>query len=466
MLSETTYDVQYVVGDGALGHKSIVHRNRLKGVCSQAQKDILAEAQQRQEAALAGTLGASDEPASAPTTKAKGLVVDKGTPTSGAQEAAACWTATNTHPGVESKREHLRKQTREILRRRNPTLSGTGPSSTSDPMKKTTPAIGQRSGGAKVAPACEGHSAQAVASRRLIRQQAAGEPRNNDAWMVAGNEVVQWVNRLDAMEEKIKKREVNLKKMRAHLAAAGRCMVDFTNPVEWHEQMIVELPWPVRHGRALRDRQVAVNVQAQTLTQRLMSVTQQVVKSEAVMRQLEAERSALFASVEDRCLEKLESILEEYSACQLTYVSTRWALVRELVRKDGVSPALSRVNHRLEGAGLRLDFHFAPTRPSHGLPSSSRPSTNEHWWRVPEVESITILDSDSDEDGPAVVCHCKACKKREAAEAAEKTSTSAPASTTTTTSTAGTTTTTTSSAAGVSATVQTNVRGVKTKTDQ
>ncbi len=62
VLSEPTYEVQYVFGDGALGRKSIVHRNHLKGVRSQAQKDILAEAQQRQEAALAGTLGASDEP--------------------------------------------------------------------------------------------------------------------------------------------------------------------------------------------------------------------------------------------------------------------------------------------------------------------------------------------------------------------------------------------------------------------
>ncbi len=39
-----------------------MHRNRLKKVHSQAQKDILAEAQQLQDAALAGTLGASDEP--------------------------------------------------------------------------------------------------------------------------------------------------------------------------------------------------------------------------------------------------------------------------------------------------------------------------------------------------------------------------------------------------------------------
>ncbi len=174
-----------------------------------------------------------------PTTEVKGLLVVKGTPTSGAQEAVACGKATNTQSGVESKGDRLRRQTREILRRRNPT--GTGPSSTSDPMKKKTPASGQRSGGAQVVPSCEGHSAQAVASRRLIRQQAAGKPRNDDAWMVAGNEVVQWVNRLDVMEEKIKKREVNLKKMRVHLAAPGRCMVDFTNPVGWHKQMIAEL---------------------------------------------------------------------------------------------------------------------------------------------------------------------------------------------------------------------------------
>ncbi len=37
VLSETTCEVQYVIGDGALGRKSIVHRNRLKGVRSRAQ---------------------------------------------------------------------------------------------------------------------------------------------------------------------------------------------------------------------------------------------------------------------------------------------------------------------------------------------------------------------------------------------------------------------------------------------
>ena len=117
--------------------------------------------------------------------------------------------------------------------------------------------------------------------------------------------------------------------MRGHLEAAKRYLTDFTNPVEWHEQMITEITWPVRHGRALSDRQVAVDVQAQTLTltQHVMTVTQWAEQAEAVMRQLEAERSAIFASVEVCCLEKLESILEEYSAC-LTYAPTRWALMR------------------------------------------------------------------------------------------------------------------------------------------
>ena len=138
--------------------------------------------------------------------------------------------------------------------------------------------------------------------------------------------------------------------------------------------------------------------------------------------------------MEDRCLEKLESILEEYSAC-LTYPLTRWALMKELVRKDRVTPALSRVNHRLEGTGLRLDFHFAPTTPSHGRASSSRPSMTEHWWRVPDVESIILsLDMDSDELDAwceaahnareierQIERHCQ-CKKKKAA-AAEKAST-------------------------------------------
>ncbi len=61
MLSETTYEVQYVASHGTLGRKSIAHRNRLKGIHSQAQKDILAETQRRQEAVLSRKFGVSDE---------------------------------------------------------------------------------------------------------------------------------------------------------------------------------------------------------------------------------------------------------------------------------------------------------------------------------------------------------------------------------------------------------------------
>ena len=57
--------------------------------------------------------------------------------------------------------------------------------------------------------------------------------------------MAQWVNKLDVMEDKIKKREANLKKFGAHPEAARRYAVDFTNPVEWHEEIIAELPWPV-----------------------------------------------------------------------------------------------------------------------------------------------------------------------------------------------------------------------------
>ncbi len=117
-----------------------------------------------------------------------------------------------------------------------------------------------------------------------------------------------------------------------------------------HGEMIAELPWPVWHGRALADRRVAVNVEVQKLTQRLMTVTQRAVMAEQAVRGLEAEMSARFASVEGRCLDKLESILEEYSAC-LTYAPTLWALLRELIRKDGVSAALSGSIIVLKGQG-------------------------------------------------------------------------------------------------------------------
>ncbi len=149
---------------------------------------------------------------------------------------------------------------------------------------------------------------------------------------------------------------------------------------------------------------------------------------------------------------------------RLSYSLTRWALVRELVRKDGVTPALAQVNHRLERTGLRLDFHFAPTRPSLGHPSSSRPSTNEHWWRVPEAERATIVISDSDVEEKTIPCRCGQGECATTEVAVEKASTSAPAVTTTATTAAAAATTTTATPAAALTKVTT--RGVKRKTDQ
>ncbi len=138
-------------------------------------------------------------------------------------------------------------------------------------------------------------------------------------------------------------------------------------------------------------------------------------------------------SVEGRCLEKAESILEEYSAC-LTHAPTRWALLRELIRWDGVTPALARINHRLEGIGLRLDFHFAPTKLLFGLSTCSRPSTREHWWKVPETGTIDI-SSDEDEDKeptPAVTSEWPGYTWQERAAAGTTSTTEDPAKVTAT----------------------------------
>ncbi len=75
------------------------------------------------------------------------------------------------------------------------------------------------------------------------------------------------------MEDKIKNREANLKKLHSHLEAAKRYLVDFTNLVEWHEEMLAELPWRAKHGCTIMDRQIAGNMGASKLTQRLMVVT-------------------------------------------------------------------------------------------------------------------------------------------------------------------------------------------------
>ncbi len=161
--------------------------------------------------------------------------------------------------------------------------------------------------------------------------------------------------------------------------------------------MLAKLPWKAKNGRTITDKQIAGNIQASKLTQRLMSVTQRAVTAEKSLQVLNAKRSALFVSVEGRCIAKLENILEEFSAC-LTYAPTRWALMCKLSQRDEITPALARVNHQLERTGLRLDYHFAPTKPSHGRMTYTRPSTEEHWWTVPKVESVTISSDISDSE--------------------------------------------------------------------
>ena len=78
---------------------------------------------------------------------------------------------------------------------------------------------------------------------------------------------------------------------------------------------------------------------------------------EKAMITLESERSTLYVSVEGRCLVKVESILEEYSA-YLTYEPKRWAIMCKLIQRDGIMQALERVNHCLKGKDRRLDLHF------------------------------------------------------------------------------------------------------------
>ena len=275
---------------------------------------------------------------------------------------AARLTAKKKEPNLD----RLRQEAWEILRHRTPT--GVKQNSTLALMKRTTPVSGSQSGGSAEAEAgvsCGGDKTPPMKTLLLCLRRKAGACQTdiNGELQVTGNRVAQWVNKLNVMEDKIKRREANQKKSRAHLEVVRRYAVDFTNLVEGHEEMLAELPWLMKQGRALTDRPISMNLQASKLTQQLMTVTQRAVTTEKAIQALEEERSALFVSVEGRCLVKLESICEEYSAC-LTYAPMRWALKRELFQKDGITPALARVNHCLEGLGLRLDLHFAPTRPS------------------------------------------------------------------------------------------------------
>ena len=100
------------------------------------------------------------------------------------------------------------------------------------------------------------------------------ETRVSSEWITEKSEIAQWVTKLNIMEDKIKKHKANLKKFRAHLEAVKRYSVDFTNPVEWHKEMLARLPWRAKHRRAMTERQIAGNVEASKLTQRLMAVTQ------------------------------------------------------------------------------------------------------------------------------------------------------------------------------------------------
>ncbi len=94
---------------------------------------------------------------------------------------------------------------------------------------------------------------------------------------VSQTEVAQWVMQLEVMENKIKVREGNLKKFHALLDEAKKYSVDFRNPVEWHEEMIAEIPLKSRHSRAMTDYHIPTSLQPEKLTQRLMAVTRKAV---------------------------------------------------------------------------------------------------------------------------------------------------------------------------------------------
>ncbi len=125
----------------------------------------------------------------------------------------------------------------------------------------------------------------------LRRKAGACQTDIDGELQVAGNGVAQRVNKLNVMEDKIKRREANQRKSWAHLEAVRRYAVDFTNLVEGHEEMLAELPWLMKHGGALTDRPISMNLQASKLSQQLMTVTQRAVTAEKAIQALEAERT-------------------------------------------------------------------------------------------------------------------------------------------------------------------------------
>ncbi len=77
--------------------------------------------------------------------------------------------------------------------------------------------------------------------------------------------------------------------------------------------------------------------------------------------------------MEGNSLVLLQRIFEELSTC-LTHAPTRWELMRELILSGGATPVLTRVDQRLRGTGLWLDFHFNPARmyPRHQAPGARK----------------------------------------------------------------------------------------------
>ncbi len=92
-------------------------------------------------------------------------------------------------------------------------------------MKRMTSASGSLSLGnaeAEVGAACKKTPPIKTPPLCLRRKEGTCRGDTSGDWLVAGNEVAQWVNNLDIIEDKIKYREANLKKFWSHCEAAKR----------------------------------------------------------------------------------------------------------------------------------------------------------------------------------------------------------------------------------------------------
>ena len=96
------------------------------------------------------------------------------------------------------------------------------------PHGSGSPSSGTVEGGAK--PSCNHGIVTVPMKTPLIhlRRKERADPEGE--FLVAGSAVAQWVNKIDITEERLKRQEDYLKKFRAHLDAAKKYLVDFTNP--------------------------------------------------------------------------------------------------------------------------------------------------------------------------------------------------------------------------------------------